>query len=82
MCPHGSHLNSRMFVSESVSTGRDKPGRDVPLSLCPGTRARENVPGQTPLSRDVPGTKKMSKRVKNYQEKSFFSKNVIGLVIG
>ena len=63
-------------------TSRDKPGRDVPLSLCPGTkkfhcpvvplswdkkvlpvpvslcpgtRSGANVPGQTPLSRDVPG---------------------------
>ena len=27
----------------------------VPVSLCPGTRAGANVPGQTPLSRDVPG---------------------------
>ena len=27
----------------------------VPVSLCPGTRAGANVPGQTPLSR--PGTK-------------------------
>ena len=29
----------------------------VPVSLCPGTRAGANVPGQTPLSRDVPGQK-------------------------
>ena len=27
----------------------------VPVSLCPGTRAGANVPGQNPLSRDVPG---------------------------
>ena len=27
----------------------------VPMSLCPGTRARTKIPGQTPLSRDVPG---------------------------
>ena len=33
--------------------------RDVPLSLCPGTRAGANVPGQTPLSRDVPGQIKL-----------------------
>ena len=39
----------------SRGTSRDKPGRDVPLSLCPGTRAGANVPGQTLLSRDVPG---------------------------
>ena len=43
-------------------TSRDKPGRDVPLSLCPGTkknlvpvslcpgtRAGAKIPGQTPL---------------------------------
>ena len=30
-------------------------GQDVPLFLCPGTRAGAIVPGQTPLSRDVPG---------------------------
>ena len=27
----------------------------VPVSRCPGTRAGANVPGQTPLSRPVPG---------------------------
>ena len=66
----------------SRGTSRDKPGRDVPLSLCPGTnkfpcpvvplsrdkkvlpvqlslcpgtRAGAKIPGQTLLSRDVPG---------------------------
>ena len=34
----------------------------VPLSLCPGTRAGANVPGQTPLSRDVPGHNSFPKR--------------------
>ena len=33
----------------------------VPVSLCPGTRAGANVPGQTPLSRDVPGQNKFKK---------------------
>ena len=49
------------------STGRDKPGRDVPLSLCPGTRAGANVPGQTPLSRDVPGQNELKIFKKIYQ---------------
>ena len=38
--------------------GRDVPGQKnvlVPVSLCPRTRAGANVPGQNPLSRDVPG---------------------------
>ena len=40
-------------------TSRDKPGRDVPLSLCPGTK-KISCPG-VPLSRDkgrskCPGT--------------------------
>ena len=29
----------------------------VPVSLCPGTRAGAKIPGQCPLSRDVPGQK-------------------------
>ena len=54
----------------SVSKGRDVPGQTgtsrcpfvpgqkkilVPVSRCPGTRKRANVPGQNPLSRPVPG---------------------------
>ena len=39
----------------AVPLSRDKDIFLVPVSLCPGTRARVNVPGQTPLSRDVPG---------------------------
>ena len=43
----------------SRGTSRDKPGRDVPLSLCPGTK-KISCPG-VPLSRDkgrskCPGT--------------------------
>ena len=34
----------------------------VPLSLCPGTRAGAKIPGQTPLSRDVPGQNHIPKR--------------------
>ena len=58
------------LVFPKDGTTRDKPGRDVPLSLgpktkqnlvpvslCPGTRAGAKIPGQTPLSRDVPGQK-------------------------
>ena len=36
----------------------------VPLSLCPGTRAGANVPGQTPLSRDIPGQNEFLKILK------------------
>ena len=50
-------------IHTSVSKGRDVPlslcpGTKkilVPVSHCPGTRAWANVPGQTPLSRPVPG---------------------------
>ena len=38
------------------------------MSLCPGTRAGANVPGQTPLSRPVPGQNNLPKRTKK-QEK-------------
>ena len=38
-----------------VPLSRDKKVLPVPLSLCPRTRAGANVPGQTPLSRPVPG---------------------------
>jgi hypothetical protein len=65
-CDHSNH------IGPNVSKGRDKLGRGVPLSLCqrkflvpvslfPGTRAGENVPGQTPLSWDVPGQNQFSK---------------------
>merc|ERR1712051_524714 len=57
---------------------RDKPGRDVPLSLCPGTK-KKSCPG-VPLSRDKgrskrPGTNSSvparpgTKRFKNFQKK-------------
>ena len=36
----------------------------VPVSLCPGTRAGANVPGQTPLSWDVQGQNHFPKRTK------------------
>ena len=52
-------------VENRVSTGRDVPGQKkilVPVSLCPGTRAGANVPGQTPLTRDVPGQNHFPKR--------------------
>ena len=38
-----------------VPLSRDKKKILVPVSLCPGTRAGANVPGQNSLSRDVPG---------------------------
>ena len=43
---------------------RDKKVLPVPLSLCPGTKAGANVPGQTPLSRDVPGQNEFLKILK------------------
>ena len=48
------------YVRIRVSTGRPVPvcpfvGKKKSLFQCPGTRAGANVPGQTPLSRDVPG---------------------------
>jgi hypothetical protein len=41
----------------------------VPLSLCPGTRAGAKIPGQIPLSRDVPGQNNFSKKTHKKQEK-------------
>ena len=40
-----------VFPWDATSRGtfQDKPGRDVPLSLCPGTRAGANVSGQNEL---------------------------------
>ena len=60
----------------SRGTSRDKPGRDVPLSLCPGTK-KNSCPG-VPLSRDkgrskCPGTNSSvpgrpgKKRIKKFQ---------------
>ena len=37
----------------------------VPVSLCPGTRAGAKIPGQNPLSRDVPGQNEL----KNFKKK-------------
>ena len=39
----------------AVPLSRDKDIFLVPVSLCAGTRDGVNVPGQTPLSRYVPG---------------------------
>ena len=41
-------------VSKELDIPRQKYFH-VLLSLCPGTRAEAKIPGQTPLSRDVPG---------------------------
>ena len=79
-------MTSRPVISEVVfprdgtsrGTSRDKPGRDVPLSLCPGTK-KNSCPG-VPLSRDkgrskCPGTNSSvparpgTKRFKNFQKK-------------
>ena len=45
----------------------------VPVSLCPGTRAGANVPGQTPLSRDVPGQNELKIFKKNDQISCFWT---------
>ena len=49
----------------------------VLASLSPGTRAGANVPGQNPLSRDVPGQNELKKFNKNDQISYF--KNIIFL---
>jgi hypothetical protein len=77
-------------VLSSVSTGRDVPLSlcagtkefSCPGVLCPGTRAGAKIPGQNPLSRDVPGQnhylnvkkncKKISKIVKKNKKKNIF----------
>jgi hypothetical protein len=59
---------------------RDKK---VSLSGCPfvpGQEQQETNPGQTLLSRDIPGQKKMSKKVKNCKKKFFFQKLSIFLL--
>ena len=48
-----------------VSQGTGRPV--VPLSLCPGTRTGANVPGQNPLSLNVPGQNKSKIFKKNDQ---------------
>ena len=53
----------------SCGTSLDNPGRDVPLSLCPGTKAGAKIPGQTPLSRDIPGQDHFPKKDVLKQEK-------------
>ena len=47
------------------------PGKKnlVPVSLCPGTRAGAKIPGQTLLSRDVPG----QNEIKVFKNKTRFS---------
>ena len=47
-----------VFPRDGTSRCPFVPGQKkilVPVSRCPGTRAGANVPGQTPLSRPVPG---------------------------
>ena len=60
-----------MFPRDGTSRCPFVPGQKkilVPVSLCPGTRAGANVPGQSPLSRPVPGQNNLPKRTKK-QEK-------------
>ena len=54
-----------------VPLSRDKKVLHVLLSLWPGTRAGENVPGQTPLSRDVLGQNDVKKKFKKDQISCF-----------
>merc|ERR1712051_922 len=60
LCP-----GTKKFPCPVVPLSRDKKVLPVPLSLCPGTRAGANVPGQTPLSRDVSGQNEFQ----NFQKK-------------
>ena len=50
LCP-----GTKKFPCPAVPLPRDKKVLPVPLSLCPGTRAVAKIPGQIPLSWDVPG---------------------------
>jgi hypothetical protein len=43
--------------------------RDKGRSKCPGTRAEANVPGQTPLSTDVPGQNHLPKKAKKNRKR-------------
>ena len=62
----------------SCGTSRDKPGWDVPLSLCPGTK-KNSCPG-VPLSRDKARSKNSGKNssvtgqneFKNFKKKTRF----------
>ena len=55
----------------TVPLTQDKDIFLVLVSLCPGTRAEAKIPGQTPLSRDVPGQNKF-KNLKKKDEISCF----------
>ena len=66
LCP-----GTTKFPCPVVPLSRDKKVLPVPLSLCPGTRAGTNVPGQTPLSRDVPGQNEFQKFQKKDQISCF-----------
>ena len=51
-------MSKLVFPRDGTSRCPFVPGQKkilVPVSRCPGTRAGANVPGQTPLSRPVPG---------------------------
>ena len=52
LCP-----GTKKIPCPAVPLSRDKKSFLVPLSLCPGTRAAAKIPGQDPLSRDVPRDK-------------------------
>ena len=59
---------SKLFLQ--LISSRISTGRDVLLSLCPGTRAAARILGKTSLSQDVPG-QKMFKKALNFQKKPF-----------
>ena len=45
----------------SRGTSLDNPGRDVPLSLCPGTKAGAKIPGRLGTKSLTPKNKKTGK---------------------
>ena len=67
---------SKLFLQ--LISSRISTGRDVLLSLCPGTRAAARILGKTSLSQDVPG-QKMFKKALNFQKKTFCPVVVPGL---
>ena len=65
----GFQGKGRPVVPLSLCPGTKK--NLVPVSLCPRTRAGANVPGQTPLSGDVPEQNELKKNLKNDQISCF-----------
>ena len=76
-------------VSNGTGQSQDKPGRDISLSLClgtkkylshcPGKRAGSKIPGQTPVSWDVPGQNHYHIGKTNCQRDFFFKNGIFFL---